>query len=393
MMHTEIDSLTLSRKTIRAAVAAFFFIQGLSFASWGSRIPHIQDQLKLSDAGLGGVLFALPVGLMASLPLSGWLVARYGSRLVVITAVSLYSLTLPLIGLVQTPWQLVTALFFFGVWGNLANIGVNTQAVGTEALYGRSIMDSFHGVWSLAGFSGAAIATLMISFHVSPLFHFCLISAIALMLVLVAYKHTLPQDAPRDNNQPLLVRPDRTLLLLGLTAFCCMICEGTMFDWAGVYFHKVVKAPSQMTTLGYVAFMSTMAGGRFLGDRLAIRLGTKRLIQINGVLIALGLLIAVFFPYLVTATLGFLLVGMGVSTVVPLVYGAAGKSKTMSAGVALTAVSSIGFLGFLLGPPMVGFIAQASSLRVSFAIVAVLGLCATLLIGKMNNESGVERNE
>jgi MFS family permease len=205
MMHTEIESLTRSRKTFRAAVAAFFFIQGLSFASWGSRIPHIQDQLHLSDAALGGVLFALPLGLMASLPLSGWLVARYGSRLVVVIAVSLYALTLPLIGLVQAPWQLVVALFFFGVWGNLANISVNTQAVSTEALYGRSIMAFFHGIWSLAGFSGAAIATLMIFFHVSPLAHFCLISALTLMLVLVAYKHTLPQDAPREGNLPLLV--------------------------------------------------------------------------------------------------------------------------------------------------------------------------------------------
>lgn len=382
-MPIETDQLTLSRKTIRTAVATFFFIQGLSFASWASRIPHIQRQLDLSEAGLGGVLFALPVGLMASLPLSGWLVARYGSRLIVIIAVSLYSFTLPFIGLVQAPWQLVAVLFCFGLWGNLANISVNTQAVGTEALYGRSIMASFHGVWSLAGFTGAAIGTLMISFQITPFLHFSLISTLAFLLVLVAYKYTLPQDAPRDSNQPIFVRPDHRLLLLGLIAFCCMICEGTMFDWGGVYFHKVVRAPAELTTLGYVAFMSTMAGGRFVGDKLAVRIGVKRLIQLNGVLIALGLLIAVFFPTLIAATFGFLLVGVGVSTVVPMVYGAAGKSKTMSAGVALAAVSSISFFGFLLGPPMIGFIAEASSLRVSFAIIAALGFCATLLIGKV----------
>jgi MFS family permease len=156
-----------------------------------------------------------------------------------------------------------------------------------------------------------------------------------------------------------------------------------MFDWAGVYFDKIVQAPAELTTLGYVAFMSTMAGGRFVGDKLAVRLGVKRLIQLNGILIAMGLLIAVFFPTLIAATFGFLLVGMGVSTVVPLVYGAAGKSKTMSAGIALAAVSSISFFGFLLGPPMIGFIAEASSLRVSFAIIAALGFCATLLVGKV----------
>jgi len=385
-MHTESVSLSLPRRTIRAAVGTFFFIQGLCFASWASRIPHIQTQLGLSDAELGGVLLALPVGLMASLPLAGWLVARYGSRQIVIASVSLYATTLPLIGLAQASWHLVAVLFMYGLWGNLANISINTQAVGTEALYGRSIMASFHGIWSLAGFSGAAIGTMMISFHVAPFVHFCLISLLAYLMVLVAFRYILPQDAPRDENQPIFVRPDRTLLLLGLIAFCSMTCEGAMFDWSGVYFHKIVNAPPELTTLGYVAFMSTMAGGRFIGDWLAVKLGVKRLIQLNGVVIALGLLIAVLFPYLVSATLGFLLVGIGVSTIVPLVYGAAGKSKTMSPGMALAAVSSISFFGFLLGPPMIGFISEASSLRWSFAIVAVLGFCTSLLIGKVKTE-------
>ncbi|MES2734516.1 MAG: MFS transporter [Bacteroidota bacterium] len=385
-MYTETLDLTLSRRTIRTAVGAFFFIMGLCFASWASRIPNIQSQLHLSDAGLGGVLFALPAGLMAGLPLSGWLVTRYGSRQIVILAAVMYASTLPFIGLVQEPWQLVGVLFMYGLWGNLGNISVNTQAVGTELLYGRSIIASFHGIWSLAGFTGAAIGALMVSLNVSPFAHFCCISVIAYLLVLVFYKNILPQDASRDSSQPLFVRPNGALLLLGLIAFCCMICEGAMFDWSGVYFHKVVQVSEQLTTLGYVAFMSTMAGGRFIGDWLVVRLGMKRLVQLNGVLIASGLLIAVFFPYLPTATVGFLLVGMGVSTVVPLVYGAAGKSKTMSAGVALAAVSSISFFGFLLGPPLIGFIAQAASLRWSFAIVAVLGFCTTILIRKVKVE-------
>lgn len=382
-MYTETVDFALPRKVIRAAVATFFFIQGLNFASWASRIPDIQSQLGLSDGELGGVLFALPVGLMASLPLSGWLVARFGSRHVTIIAAILYASTLPLIGLVQAPWQLAGVLFVYGMWGNLGNIAINTQAVGTEALYGRSIIASFHGVWSLAGFTGAAIGTLLISLNVIPFYHFCLISGLAYLMALLAYRYTLPQDATRDNSQPLFVKPDRNLLLLGLIAFCGMFSEGAMFDWSGVYFHKVVNAPKELTTLGYVAFMSTMAGGRFIGDWLAVRLGVKRLIQMNGTLIALGLLTAVLFPYLVTATIGFMLVGIGVSTIVPLVYGTAGKSKTMAAGVALAAVSSISFFGFLLGPPMIGFIAQAANLRWSFAIVAVLGFCTTLLIGKV----------
>jgi MFS family permease len=378
-MLTQVTSLPFPNKTIRASIGTFFFIQGLCFASWASRIPTIQSQLSLSDGELGGVLFALPVGLMTSLPLSGWSITRYGSRKMLILAAIAYTFTLPCIGLIQESWQLAGVLFLFGLWGNLFNISVNTQAVGIETIYGRSIMSTFHGLWSLAGFTGAAIGTSMISLSTSPLMHFCVISASALLLTAVAYKYILPHDAPKDASQPLFVRPDRNILMLGLIAFCSMICEGTMFDWSGVYFHKAVQAPAALTTLGYVAFMSTMAGGRFVGDRLVTRFGVKRIIQLNGVLIASGLAIAVLFPYLVTATIGFLLVGIGVSTIVPLVYGAAGKSKTMSAGVALAAVSSISFLGFLLGPPMIGFISEAANLRWSFAIVAVLGLCTTLL--------------
>jgi MFS family permease len=165
-----------------------------------------------------------------------------------------------------------------------------------------------------------------------------------------------------------------------------MVCEGTMFDWSGVYFQKVVQAPLTLTTLGYAAFMSTMAGGRFIGDRVVNHFGKKKVLQVSGFVIASGLLLAVILPYIITATIGFLLVGMGVSSVVPLVYSSAGKSKTLSPGVALTAVSTIGFLGFLLGPPLIGFIAQAFSLRISFTLIAVLGFCTTLLASQVKWE-------
>ena len=368
------------RRTIRASVGTFFFIQGLCFASWASRIPDIQARLHLSEAQLGGLLLALPAGSVIGLPASGWLVGRYGSRRAMIAAALLYASTLPLIGWAGQPWHLAGVLFLYGMWGNLANIAINTQAVGPEALYGRSIMSSFHGLWSLAGLAGAAVGTWLIRLDVAPFVHFCLVSAVSYGLVLAAYPHALPRDASGEGARPLFVRPDRPLLLMGLIAFCTMICEGTMFDWSGVYFHKVVNAPREWTTLGYVAFMGTMAGGRFVGDWLASRLGVKRLIGLNGALIVAGLLTAVLFPYLIPATIGFLLVGMGVSTVIPLVYGAAGRTETMSTGAALAAVSSVGFLGFLLGPPLVGFIAQAAGLRWSFAVVAVLGLCTVFLV-------------
>jgi MFS family permease len=376
----------VSPKANRMAVAAFFFIAGLSFASWASRIPDIKTLLQLSDAGLGGVLLALPVGLMVSLPLSGWLVAKYGSKKIVTIAAICYPLVLIVIGTTTAVWQLVSVLFVFGLFGNLCNISINTQAVGVELLYGRSIMASFHGIWSLAGFTGAAIGTFLISKNISPFFHFTLICAASLLLVLSMQGFALAKDTVHSN-QPIFAKPDSALLKLGLIAVSCMVCEGTMFDWSGVYFQKVVAVPKEITTLGYAVFMGAMAGGRFIGDRIAMRFGQQRVLQGSGIMITSGLLLAVIFPYLIPATIGFLLVGFGVSSVIPLVYSEAGKSKTMSPGVALAAVSSIGFLGFLLGPPVIGFIAQALSLRWSFTLIAILGFGTTVLASVMKREA------
>jgi MFS family permease len=381
-MDTSLPQPVISKQAARLSIGAFFFIAGLCFSSWASRIPDIKSHLKLSDGGLGAVLFALPVGLMVSLPFSGWLVHRFGSRKMVLLSAVLYPLVLSTIGLVQETWHLVVILFVFGLMGNLYNIAVNTQAVSLEVFYGRSIMASFHGIWSLAGFTGASIGTLMINFRLSPFTHFCIISGTALILISLLYRNTLQQDINADTDRPLFAKPDATLLKLGLIALCCMVCEGAMFDWSGVYFQKVVEAPKGLITLGYTAFMCTMAAGRFAGDKLVTRLGTLRMLQVSGLVIACGLAIAITFPTLVTATLGFMLVGIGVSSVVPLVYSTAGKSTVFSPGVALAAVSTIGYLGFLAGPPMIGFIADFSSLRWSFGLIAVLGFMTTIISSK-----------
>ena len=245
-------------------------------------------------------------------------------------------------------------------------------------------MASFHGIWSLAGFTGAAIGTVAVSKNLSPFFHFCVVAGTSILLILYTYQFTLPRDAGHAG-QSFFVKPDRILLQLGLIAFSCMICEGTMFDWSGVYFQKVVAAPKELTTLGYAAFMGTMAGGRFIGDYLVTRLGTQKVLQASGIVITAGLFTAVLFPDIVTATIGFLLVGIGVSSVIPLVYSAAGRSTSLSPGMALTAVSTIGFLGFLMGPPLIGFIAQAFSLRWSFTLIAILGFGTTVLATKIKS--------
>lgn len=366
---------------VRLGVGTFFFTQGLCFASWASRIPDIKNLMGLSDAGLGSVLFALPAGSIASLPVSGWMVTKFGSKKMLLIGALCYVLTLVAVGFMHETWQLVAALFCFGLVGNLVNIAVNTQAIGVENIYKKSIMASFHGAWSLAGFSGAAVGTLLVSNEVLPSFHFVGIAVFCFLLIALAYPYTL-RGKISSGDQPFFARPDSALLTLGLIGFCGMACEGAMFDWSGVYFQKVVNAPKTLTTVGYVAFMSTMAGGRFAGDWLANKIGRKKMLQMSGVFISTGLLVSVIFPFIVPVTAGFLLVGFGVSSVVPLVYSAAGKSPTLSPSMALAAVSTISFFGFLIGPPLIGFIAEEASLRYSFAVIAALGSCTAILASR-----------
>jgi MFS family permease len=371
------------RRLHRIAVGSFFFLAGICFFSWASRIPDIQASLEVNNAALGGILLCLPIGLLVSLPVAGFLVAKYGSRIIVICSAVLYATTLPLLGFAGSSVQLMIGVFIFGFGGNLMNISINTQAVATEGLYDKPIMASFHGIWSLGGFTGAAIGTLMVRFHVLPAYHFLCITGIAMLILIIFAGNLVLKDSNQDDKKPIFAKPDKSILNFGLIAFCAMICEGAMSDWSGIYFTKVVKPDAAWVTVGFTAYVTTMATGRFVGDWVAHKLGMKKMLQISGILTASGLLLAVIFPEFITATLGFLMVGAGVSSVVPMIYSAAGKSKIMSPGVAIAAVSTIGYLGFLFGPPVIGFIAQATSLRISFSLIALMGTMIAVIATKI----------
>lgn len=392
-METDIDSIpideqvyytaNINKRKMRVAVSTFYFCQGLCFASWASRIPDIKHALNLSEAGLGSILLALPVGQLLTLPFSGRLVTKYGSKNILSFAIILYALELTNLGWATQPWQLALALFVFGVCGNLCNIAVNTQGVGAEKVYGKSIMSSFHGAWSVAGFTGALIGIVMVNFHLTPHHHFFIVSALVIAITFFAKKNLIAAKNSNTEKKKLFSKPDGVLMKLGLIGFCSMAAEGAMFDWSGVYFKEVVLAPNKLVIVGYASFMIMMATGRFLGDKIIAQLGRKRTLQLNGMLIFTGLMIAVIFPYLITATLGFLIVGFGVSCVVPTVYSTAGKQTKVPPGMALAAVSSISFLGFLMGPPLIGYIAQAASLRYSYAVIGLIGLCITMMVRKL----------
>jgi MFS family permease len=376
----------MEKGRIRIAVAMVYFCMGLCFASWASRIPDIKTSLHLNDAMLGSILFALPVGQFLMMPFSGKLVTHFGSRRVILFALPLYTVCLSNIGLVKEGWQLAIALFLFGLAGNLCNISINTQGVTTEKLYQRPIMSSFHGGWSLAGFAGALIGLLMINLKVAPYWHFLTIILIVWVIVWINHPFLVKGKAGFNKDEPkrkFFSRPDSILLQLGIIGFCSMASEGAMFDWSGVYFKDVVKAPSSLVILGYTSFMIMMATGRFVADYVITKIGRKKLLQICGVMISTGLFTSVLFPNLVTCTFAFMLVGLGVSSIVPTVYSAAGRHSKIPPGIALATVSSVSFLGFLMGPPLIGHIAQIAGLRYSFAVIGIFGLGISLLVSRI----------
>ncbi|MBB6327469.1 MFS family permease [Algoriphagus iocasae] len=363
----------------RVALGAFFFFVGLCFASWAARIPDIQAKFDLSEGQLGTLLLFLPLGSVIGLPIAGWAVHQFGSRIVIMVGAVSYALTLPLIGLAPSTWLLVPVLILYGMLGNTMNISLNTQALNLEDQMGKSILASFHGLWSMAGFTGAGIGALMIYLGFSPAAHYAVVAGISFVIIFSAQSYIIKEKAASADGGLVLKKPDALLLRISLIAFLGMMCEGCMFDWSGVYFKKVVMADPSLIALGYVAFMGTMASGRFLTDKIAARYTKVAVIQVSGLLIFAGLTLAVVFPTVGVATFGFLLVGLGVASIIPLSYSIAGRSKLYAPSVALALVSTISFFGFLLGPPLIGFVADLFNLKTSFAMVAVSALGITVL--------------
>ena len=377
-----------SLKRIRYAIFTFYFCQGLGFASWASRIPDIKTTLGLDDAAWGTMLLMGPIGQVCSMTISGLLVSRLGSKKILVVSSIGYILTLVPIGLVTSQYAFIISLIVFGFFGNLCNIAVNTQGVNIENLYDKPIMSAFHGGWSLAGFTGSLIGLLMINLRLTPFQHFAFVIVLVAIAILINYKYllldkkktdTLDPDYLQEREKKRKAKPEKFLFLLGLVAFCGMAAEGAMFDWSGLYFKDIVGAPEQLVPIGFAAFMITMASGRFIGDKVVLRLGRRRMVQMSGILISLGLFTAVAFPHIITTTIAFMIIGLGVSSIIPIIYSTAGQKTKISTGMALTIVSSISFFGFLLGPPIIGYISHVSNLRYSYALIGVFGICISIL--------------
>lgn len=386
-METDLAQRRISPKQLRVAITVYFFISGFGYSSWASRIPSIQQQLHLNEAQLGAVLLALPIGLITTLPVTGGMLSRFNTRKIMLFGVVFFNVVLSLPGLTNNILQLVLVLFCFGSSRNILNLSLNAQAVGVQDFYRQSIMTTFHGMWSVAGFAGAAVGYVMVLYAVAPAYHLPAVAVVLLILALCFYPYALNQE-PVQERKPFFSFPDKSLLSFALICFACMACENTMYDWSVIYYQKAVHAPKSTATAAFVMYMVAMTIGRFTGDRLVAAIGVKNILQWSGLLIFSGFMLSVLWPHPLAAGFGFVMVGLGVSCIVPLVFKMAGKSKTTSTGHALASISSIGYLGFLLVPPLIGFVAQKADLRWSFGIIAMLGILIIAMVYTIPEEQG-----
>jgi MFS family permease len=366
------DNKDAHRKKARLVTSLFFILAGILSATWSSRIPDVQQSFGLNDQVWGTILFSLPAGLITGLAVASWLSTRFGAAIIMISGCIISSAFLAITGFVDSVFLLIVFLFLIGFTRTIFNIAVNTDAVLVQKFYEKPIISTFHGLWSLACFLAAGISTVMIINGVSPALHFTIISIACISVALLLKNKIKSKEKLNKNKKPFIVKPDKYLFVLGIIAFCTMLCESTMFDWSVNYFDRIVKVEKGFVTVGYTAFIVTMALGRLFGDRIVGRYGARKIIIINGFIIVTGLLIAVIFPFLVPAAFGFLLIGLGDSIIIPVLYSLSAKTKSMPPSYAITSVTMIGYAGFLLGPIIIGSISEAWGMQWAFVLVALI---------------------
>jgi fucose permease len=367
----------------RIAISSYFYMLGFIFSSWASRIPQVKDKFQLNEAELGAVLFMLPLGALAALPFSGWLVHKLSSKWMSIVTALVYTVLLYLIATATTIFSLSVVLFGFGLIGNFGNISMNTQGISIQHQINKPILSSLHAMWSIGAFSAAAVSGWTMRMGYSTTIHFLIVSLMAAFIIIVGSFHLIPDEGLGDETSKVFVLPNRKLVLLGIICFCVAMSEGAMADWSSLYYRQIIHQLNTISTTGYTAFAMCMAAGRLAGDRLVQSFKHATVLKANGILILTGMTLSLSFDYPMTVMIGFALVGFGVSSVIPIVYMLAAKSKDMAPSAALAAVSSVGFTGFLVGPPLIGFIAHEIGLRMALVIVALLGAMIFLLSKKV----------
>jgi MFS family permease len=358
----------------RLAVALIFCLNGLALANWIARIPDVKQQLALSDQRLGLVLLCVAAGALVAQPTVGWLIGRMGSRHLTTAMLIGFCLSVILPGLAVDMLSLMGALFVFGACNGGLDVAMNAQAALVEQSYDRPIMSSFHGLWSIGGLLGAALGGLIATQGVSVRTHLFGVAIVAVVIAVLATRWLVVDDNVRHEAAPSFALPPRALVLLGLIAFGVLFCEGAIADWSAVYLREGLHSSPAVAATGYAVFSLLMAAGRLTGDALALRLGPAWVVRGGGALVALGIAVAVVSNVPVIAIIGFGLVGAGLACSFPLILSAAARTPGVAANTAIAAMATVGYTGFLVGPPLIGTVAEAVTLRGALGLLVLVGV-------------------
>jgi predicted MFS family arabinose efflux permease len=356
------------------STACSFFVNGSIFGVWATQIPLAKARLDINPSVLGLLLLTIGIGALTAMSAGGLIIRRFGSAAVIRWAGLGFCLLLPLTSLATSPSVLAIVLFCFGAAGGSMDVAMNAHAAEVERRAKRPWMSSFHGMWSLGGLGGSAVGGLLLSVLTGPQ-QTTLVAVLAVTLLWRAQRSFLPHTPPADPTQRESLKPELRTLLIGILTALCFGTEGAILDWSSVYLGGELGAKPELAGLGFAAFSCTMALGRFVGDRVRRRMGPTVLLRGSMAIAMVGLLLGPLSGSVPLAILGFLLTGVGLSNVVPVLINAAGAARHPNTAIALTA--TIGYGGLLAAPPLLGFIANTTSLAVTFEVVA--GLC--LVIG------------
>jgi MFS family permease len=364
------------------AVVARFLVHGLVVSTWVSRIPAVKGSLGLSDGALGMALLGTAIGSVTGIPLSGWLVTRAGSRRASTGTSAAFALVLVLPAWSGNLAQLFLALFAFGALAGADDVAMNSQAVAVERIDGEPSMSRFHAMFSLGGILGAGAGAVVARCGIAARPHLTVAAALILTFslatapFLMETRQPLPPAHARFRMRDL----SRPLLALSLIGFCIFLSEGAIADWTAVYLKQVLRAGAGMASSGYAVFSAAMFSFRLAGDRIAVRLGRAWTIRGGALLAASGLAMALLAPHPLWAMPGLAMVGAGYSSIIPLVFAAGGRLNPASEGAGVAIVSGLGYLGFLAGPPVIGFVSQLASLRIGLCVVVALSVLAAALV-------------
>jgi len=358
----------------RVAISAVFFLNGFGLASWFIHIPSVKEQLGLNEQQLGLALLGTGLGSLVTMWLSGWLMGRFGSRRVLTLATLCFALSLVFPVWAPNFLLLTASLGFLGGCNGLMDVCMNNQAAHFEALAGRPVMSSFHAIWSLGGWCGSLLGSLFLLNQQLATWHL-----VFLCLVIIGWMARLAPSLLRTTSEqgPIFALPTREIVIFALLCLIAMLSEGAVADWAGVHLRDDLGTPYALSGLGFNAFSICMAGGRFVGDRVVLRIGRERTVTAGALVGASGLFVAALASTPVLSVIGFGLAGLGMSNIVPVLFSLAALRIPGAIERATSSVFATGYLGFLIGPPLVGMFAQRFTLPVALAGVAILvaGIC------------------